>query len=213
MEAVKEANSNPYNLRGGASKPYDLHYDGSECEAIIGGNRFTTVDSGYGTVMVPISVDGVPLLGFILGDGHLLLNLNLFDEFNNLVLRIRNNELVYHPEPWDIELIGRNLIVREAQRKILIDVNFEVPNRIVVKRGRFLCNGVEILVRPDRIFITNNACLLQRGSARNSPGGLIIGRHDTPLGGFMSIPSVSRYLGDRSEALKWAKEVLEQRDA
>lgn len=208
IEQVKQANANPYNLRNGASKPYDLHYEGPECEVLIGGNRFTTKDSGYGTSTVPISVDGIPLIGFVLGDGHLLANLNLFDEFNNLVLRIFNNELIYHPETWDIELIGRNLVIREAQRKILIDVSFEVPNRIIINRGRFLCNGVEILVRPDHILITNNTCLVQKNTAHNCAGGLVIGRHDKPMGGFMCIPTVPRYLGDRSEAIRWAKEMV-----
>lgn len=212
-DAIREANAKPFNLREGISKPYDLHYLGSECEAVIGGNRFTTADAGYGTIMVPLSVDGLPLLGFILTDGHLLLNLNLFDEFNNLVLRINNNELVYHPDPWDIQFVGRNLIVREAHRKLLIDISFEVPNRIVVARGRFLRNGVEVLVRPDHVLITNNAFLISGCSARNCPGGIVIGPHKQELGSMMRIHSVPRYRGDRSDALKWAKEVLGTSDA
>jgi trigger factor len=208
LAEVEQANAQPYNLREGTSKPYDLHYSGTSCEAVIGGNRFTTADAGYGTIMVPVSIDGIPVLGFILGDGHLLLNLNLFDEFNQLVLQIRNNELVYRADAWDIELVGRRLVVREAQRKIFIDIEFEVPNRIVVNRGRFLCNGVEVLVRPDHILVTNNATLISGCSAVNCPGGLVIGPHQKPLGGFMALPSIPRYLGDRTEAIRWAKETL-----
>jgi hypothetical protein len=102
IEAVTQANASPYNLREGTSKPYNLHYSGDECEAVIGSNRFTTQDQGYGTVMIPLLVDGTPLLAFILADGHLLLNLNLYDEYNRLVLRIRNNQLLYSVAPWDI---------------------------------------------------------------------------------------------------------------
>lgn len=210
IEEVRRANADPYNLRTGVSKPYDLHYSGASCEANIGGNTFTTADAGYGTVMVPVSVDGIVLLGFILAEGHLLLNMVLFDESNELVLHIRNNELVYRPDAWDIELIGRQLIVREASRKILIDIVFEVPNRIVIARGRFLCNGVEILVRPDHLLITNNATLLSGCSAINCPGGLLIGRQPQLMGAMMLIQGVPRYLGDRAAALKWAKESLER---
>lgn len=208
-EEVERANADPYNLRVGSSKPYDLHYSGAGCEAVIGGNRFTTEDRGYGTIMVPISVDGIPVLGFLLGDGHLLLNLVLFDEFNRLVLRICNNELVHKPDVWDIELVGRRLVVREGSRQILVDLSFEVPNRIVVNRARFLCNGVEVLVRPDHVLVTNNMTLVSGCTATNCPGGLVLGPHEQQLGGFMAIPSIPRYLGDRKAAEKWARESLE----
>ena len=66
---------------------------------------------------MPIYVDGIPLLAFILGDGHLLLNLDLFDEFNGLVLQMKNNHLTQSVSPWDIRLVGRNLVIREAERK------------------------------------------------------------------------------------------------
>lgn len=210
IEKVKEANAAPYNLRVGTSKPFDLHYEGTECELIIGDNRFTTKDNGYGTVMVPVSVDDIPLIGFILGDGHLLMNLNLFDEFNKLVLRVRNNELIYRPEPWDIELVGRNLIVREAQRKFLIDISFEAPNRIVINKGRLLCNGVEIIIKPDHILITNNSMTIGGCTAMDVSAGLVIGTQAKPLASLISVPKVSRYLGDRSETEKWIKEVLSQ---
>jgi hypothetical protein len=208
LDDVRRANDQPFNLREGNSKPYDLHYEGGSCEAILGGNFFTTQDAGYGTIMVPVSVDNIPLLGFILGDNHLLLNLNLFDESNTLVLRIRNNELVFRPDTWDVQLIGRTLTVREGHRKILIEIEFKVPNKIVINRGRFLCNGVEILIQPDHILVTNNSTLISGCSAMNCPGGLMIGPHDPPLGGFMSLQGVSRYLGDRNAAIKWAKDSL-----
>ena len=75
-EVVREANSNPFNLKKGVSKQYDLHFSGKEAEITIGGNIFTCEDHGYGTAIIPISVDGTPLVGFVLGDRHLLLNLS-----------------------------------------------------------------------------------------------------------------------------------------
>ena len=54
VEMVIEANSSPHNLRSGVSKPYDLHFSGSECEISIGGNRFTARDQGYDTLITPI---------------------------------------------------------------------------------------------------------------------------------------------------------------
>ncbi len=207
-DVVREANENPFNLREGVSKPYDLHFSGTEACIEIGGNSFTCQDQGYGTAMAPISVDGTPLVGLILTDGHFLLNLIIFDEFNSPVLHIKNNQLFYCTDPWDIQLVGTTLIVREAHRKILVEINFQPPNKVVINRGRFLRNGVEILVRPTNILVTNNAMVISRTHAHNCFGGLIIGYHENPIGGFMALQSVPRYLGDRKEALQFERECL-----
>lgn len=207
---VREANKNPYNLRKGVSKPYNLHFSGKEAKVEIGSNSFTCQDHGYGTSIVPISVDGTPLIGIILADGHLLLNLVVFDEFNIPILHIKNNQLFYSTSPWDIQLVGKKLTIREGHGKILFEIEFYPPDKIVINRGRFLRNGVEILVSPSNILITNNSTLLSNCYANNCHGGLIIGHHNESLGGFMSITHLSRYLGDNKEALKFARETLEK---
>lgn len=205
-EIVREANSNPFNLREGVSKPYTLHFSGKCAEVVIGGNSFTCEDEGYGTIMVPISIDGVAMVGLILGDGHLLLNLVAFDEFNVPVLHIKNNQLFYSVAPWDIQLVGTTLTIREAHRKILLEIEFSPPNKVMIKRGRFLRNGVEVLVREENILITNNACYISGCHAHNCHGGLILGHHEKPMSGFMAVQGISRYLGDRKQALRFEKE-------
>lgn len=209
LEKVREANNDPFNHRTGVTKPYDLHYTGKECEAVIGSNGFTTEDQGYETAQIPLCVDEVPLIAFFMADGHLLLNLNLFDEFNNLVLQIRNNQLWYSISPWDIHLVGRNLTIREASRKILIDLTFEVPNKIVVNRGRFLLNGVEIIIRPDHLLVTNSRTRLSGMTVHRVPFGLVIGRLPAQVGCCIYLKDVPRYLGDNSETLRWAKDNFE----
>jgi trigger factor len=92
-QVVREANADPFNLREGVSKPYTLHFSETEAEIIVGSNSFTCKEQGYGTSIVPVSVDGTPLIGLIIADGHLLLNLIVFDEFNKPVLHIKNNQL------------------------------------------------------------------------------------------------------------------------
>jgi trigger factor len=205
---VESANQDPFNFRTGVSHPYDLHYAGSECEAVIGSNRFTTADQGYGTLMVPVSIDDIPLVGFVLGDGHLLLHLNLFDDTNRLILQIQNNRLSYVPDTWDIQLTGRQLIVRDAPRRILVDIEFEVPNRIHINRGRFLCNGVEVLVRPDHVLVTNNAALFSGNTVIGGMRGIAIGPHRTPLPAAIALESVSRYQHDPKAAIAWAREMM-----
>jgi hypothetical protein len=209
---IEAANNNPFNLRAAVSKPYDLHYSGNECEIVIGNSSFSTKDGGYGTILVPVSVDGTPLLAFVLGDGHLLLNLNVFDEYNELVLQIKNNQLLQSTAAWDIDLVGRNLLVREAQRKILIDISFEPPNRIVVNRGRFLRNGVEILIRPDKIVIVNNNATFSGFHMKNFPAGIVIGPHERPLPAIVAMQHVPRYIHDKKLVEDWITDVFDKPD-
>lgn len=207
-EVVEEANKNPFNLRKGVEKPYDLHFRGGEAEIIIGGNSFTCKDQGYGTVMIPISVDGTPLIGFLLTDGHLLLNMVVFNEFNVPVMHIKNNQLFQSTIPWDIQLVGTCLTIREGKGDILIEIIFNPPNKITINRGRFLRNGVEIIVRSTNILIVNNASFISGCSAHNCSGGLIIGHHENKIGGFMAIEGVSRLNRNLEAALKFEKECL-----
>lgn len=207
-EAVRAANADPYNLREGTSKPYALHFSGAEATVEIGGNTFTCQDQGHGTQMIPLMIDNTPLVGIILSDGHFLLNVVIFDEFNVPVLQIKNNQLVYSTEPWDIQLVATTLTLREKAGKILIEFVFTPPSKVQVVRGRFLRNGVEVLVRPDNILITNNRGFISGCSAHNCHGGLIIGHMENPIGGFMTMRGVPRYLGDRREALAFEKQCL-----
>jgi hypothetical protein len=211
-EAVREANADPFNLREGVSRPYSLHFAGKQAEVVIGGNSFTCEDQGYGTAMIPISIDGVALVGLILGDGHLLLNLVAFDECNVPVLHIKNNQLLYSTSPWDIQLVGTTLTIREAHRQILLEIEFSPPDKVTVTRGRFLRNGVEVLVRPQNILITNNATYISGCHANNCYGGLILGHHERPMSGFMSVQGIPRYLGDRRAALQFEKESQQRHD-
>ena len=208
LAAVRAANDEPFNLKEGTSRPYALHFSGTEALVTIGGNRFTCSDQGYGTAMTPVSVDGIPLVALLIADGHLLLNVVAFNEFNEPVLRIKNNQLLYSTSPWDIQLVGTKLTIREGHGKILIEIRFSPPNEVHVLRGRLLCNGVEVLIRPSHILVTNNASMVSGCSAVNCYGGLIIGHHTRPMSGFMAMGGVPRYLGDRRAALEFERECL-----
>lgn len=129
------------------------------------------------------------------------------------MLHIKKNQLIYSTSPWDIQLVGKKLTIREAHKKILFEIEFFPPNRVVINRGHLLRNGVEILIRPSNILVTNNSTLLSDCHAHNCYGGLIIGYHDKPVGGFMALQSVPRYLGDRTEALRFEKESLQRMES
>jgi len=208
-EKVQIANLKPYNLQTGCCSPLDLHFEGQSCEFSIGGNTFTSsIGEGDFAQSIPVLIDGVPLVGFVLQDNHLLLNVNLFDEFNQSILRIINNQLSYSVSPWDIKLVGRHLTIRERARELFIKMTFVPPNKVIMDQGRLLFNGVEILIYEDHILVTNNNTLISGCTAHNCHGGLIIGPNKESIGGFMNISNVSRYLGDNRKSIKWAKSVM-----
>jgi len=205
---VYDANSNPFNLRKGVSKPYNFHFSGTEASVNIGNNHFTCADNGYGSQCIPLIIDSTPLIAFILADGHLLLNLVIYNEFNVPVLHIKNNHLLYTTIPWDITLIGTTLTIREAHKKILVEIEFNPPNKITINRGRLLFNGIEILIGPKHCLITNNNTFLSGNKAFNTIAGFVLGHNPSAPPAMLNISNLPRYLGDNKESLAFQKEAL-----
>lgn len=91
-ERVRAANAAPFNLQTGETTAWKLHYAGSRCEAIIGGNQFSAATIDGDQVLVPLMIDGETLILFRVEGGHLLLSLSVCDERNEPVLLIEDNE-------------------------------------------------------------------------------------------------------------------------
>lgn len=191
-EIVIEANKNPFNLRENVSKPYDLYYSGETAIVYIGNNGFSCKNHGYGTELYPLVIDNIPVVGFILGDNHLLLNVIIFDEFNLPVLHIKNNQLFYSTSPWDIQLVGTKLTIREAERKILIEFIFEPPNKVTITRGRFLLNGIEVIIKDGGINVTNGP-IIRNIRLHGINGGIILGQNNYGINGLFSNDKINRY--------------------
>jgi hypothetical protein len=208
-DQVAAANAAPYNLTAGASKPYDLHFAGSRCEIVIGTNRAVADPLPGGAAMCALMIDGVSMAHFRVSDDHLLLSLRVFDEVNRLVLLVIDNQLVYSMAPWDIELVGRKLVVREAAGRILADIEFDpTGGKIVVDRGRFLLNGVELLVTPRYALVTNNRLLFSRNQIMGGTFALVVGPMAVEVPCAVRIPQIPRYLGDSDAAKRWADEQM-----
>lgn len=182
-EQVARADSDPVNVRNGITSPYGLHFEGGGCDILVGGNCFTThLRSPDGSVLLPISIDDLDLVGFIISpDGQLLLWMNVFDEYNLRTLTITDNVLVMSSRPWDIDFRGGTLTIREGLGEILLEVVLKPPSRIEIPRARLLCNGLEVLVRPTGIFIANSRTTISNCRLEGQIG-LQLGRNDRNLG-------------------------------
>lgn len=189
-EKVFEANEAPYNLRQGVSKPYELYYDGEDAEINIGSNILKCVIDAASDVnqFAALIIDAIPIVGFIFQDGHLLLNLVVYNEFNQLVLHIKNNRLLYSVDLWDVELRGKVLTIRNGSGVILIEIGFEPPKRINILRGSFMLNGVKVNISNGGIEING---LSYKDNFIQASAGIVLGLPRFP--GAIGIPHISRY--------------------
>lgn len=193
-EIVVEANRNPYNLQNGVSKPYNLHYHGNEAKVELGNSFHTFKSDNANFQLIPLIIDSIPLVKFNFIDNHLLLNLQCLNEYNEPILIIEDNQLLYSVSPWDITLAGRILTIREASRKILIELEFNPPNKVSIKKGRFLCNGIELILKNNGdFFLVNNGNTISGMCGENKPAGLKIGYNPFSLPGIINIKGVKRY--------------------
>jgi hypothetical protein len=136
---------------------------------------------------------------FNLTDGHLLLSVALFDQFNRRTLSIDKNQLIYTVDHWDIEFMGRTLIIRAGHGDVFIDMTFDPPNIVRFNRGRILYNGVEILLAKDYAWLSNAQAIIS-GNYFEGSFGVVIGTQDLPAPGALRISNVNRYLGKTPRA-------------
>lgn len=212
-DQISQANSKPYNVEHGVSTPYGIHFEGLSFDCVIGGNRFSSRlrDDQDASSMIALSVDDSDLAQFhIDSSGKLFLNASIFDERNLPILIIRENELTYRTATWDVEFQARTLIVREAIRKILVEIELIPPRAVVISRARLLCNGVEILVRTSHLFVVNSQTILMGCSAVDCDVGLQLGRNHRGLcAGFSIDPAaLSRYPMPEAEVRRRERQAL-----
>jgi trigger factor len=212
-KAVIAADSDPHNLQQGISKRHLMHYSGGECFVELGGGLFSRKYDGPGTVCSVICIDGLNMLGFTMDAGELLLTVNLFDQYGNKVLVIDQNELVYSIQPWDIRFEGNHLTINLGNRDILVRLRFDVPDRVVVEKGQFMHNGVDVVVKEEYAAVVNNKLIVGSNMVDGAQWGLVVGRKPGPGMAFCvcDVPTEYRYsagaysVDDRRELDRWFK--------
>lgn len=207
---VAADNANPFNLRTGVSPPYHLHFQGAtECAVNLGSNIFWAANQGDGTLLVPVWIDGVPLIAFRFVDQHLLLTVHIFDEFNNLILHVKDNQLVFAPTPWDIEFVGKRITLREAARKILVEIEFDPPNKVTIPRARLLLNGAQVFVRPTEVVVPAGASRLTLQECINAANAaVVIGQRPRGVMSLWHRPHVPRYATVNTDQDVWLTEMF-----
>ena len=99
---------------------------------------------------------------------------SLFNEANELLVQIEDNELVFSTAPWDVELVGQTLTIRSGAGDIFVRMRFEPPSGLILDRAKIFRNGLGLEVTPDEIALANNGTL-SGGYAENQIIGLAVG--------------------------------------
>ena len=198
-EQVAKANKNPFNLREGSSKPYDLHFDGEHGTVVLADNIFTNhsliqqYEGVHWPFCVPVLVDGIPLIGLRVEDGRLLFAMEVYNEFNEKILAIYDNQMIYSVGIWDVTLVGKVLTIREGQRDVILQLEFRPPSEIAINKAKLRCNGVTIEVEKDHFVINGNRTGERAGNALSSLVGISVGPTYRFPRGAWPIDRVDRY--------------------
>lgn len=195
---VAAAHALPYNVQMEESYPYGLHYEGASCEALVGSNKIVWPELVDGSVVAGILIDDTPIIGFAVDEGRLLLTVQLLNDANELLLQIVESELTFSMSSWDVEFAGNRLTIRHAPEDIFVKLAFEPPYRVVIDRGRFWRNGVELKVTPQELLIAGG---IQMAGVEisNCPVGMLIGEDKLGVGAGFFMPAPARQSFQYSE--------------
>jgi hypothetical protein len=157
IDSVRLANANPISLRKNSSSPYFYPIQPDDIKIRIGTNHFYFDKDSTTNQMIVISIASLPIVWFNFEDGHLLLNLSIYDENNDLALSIRDNEMIYTAKSWDIEFVGTTLTIRSALRKITLVLDVSAEKKLIsIDRALLTYDGYELIIDSDGIRTPHN---------------------------------------------------------
>ena len=106
-------------------------------------------DSAAAGVVV-LSVQSERIIWLNFQQENLLLNLSLYDQKGKQIVRIRDNELVYSTDPWDITFVGNTVRIQAQARDTLLSLKFD-PNADVISfnEAKLRFAGYEVLIDKD----------------------------------------------------------------
>lgn len=144
VDEQRKWKTQPFNIQNGSASGKILTMP-AQTDIALGGNYFLT----NGAL---IRVEGEPLIATTYEDGILLLSVNLYDQEDNLVSVLEENEWVANASlPWDIQAGYKKLKIRQADRKILISIDASSPH--VSINGELWRKGERIELKKDGIRI------------------------------------------------------------
>jgi trigger factor len=175
-DTVKSKDARPFNRDHSATDTIWMHCGGS-CEVVLGNNlvEITNLSSAAALVM-----DGNPICFMKKEDDHWLLNLTIYDENDQPILAVRNNELMYRiVDIQDVDYKGGVFTIFRKD-KICFRAAFKPP-KFEILEAETWWNGIHLSVTCNGLSI-NGRPALNNCKAMNCSVGFIIGRDPCSLG-------------------------------
>lgn len=156
LESYKKHCEAPLNIQNGISTPYGLNFSGQNMQFILDTCTLIIEDLNLeGDELTPLIINDERIISFRFFDGQLLLTIKLYDNENNLILAIIDNEMIYGTDNWDVEFVGNNLKLREAKRKIIFDIDILPPGTVKINQGNFYKDNYELIVNDGKMVSKN----------------------------------------------------------
>ncbi|MFO1535590.1 MAG: HNH endonuclease signature motif containing protein [Thermoplasmatota archaeon] len=144
----RQAKANPYNREHGLVSG-QLAVEQKQLTVLLGSNTYINTP-------ILLEINSRPIVAMSLGPkGTLLLDLDLYGKDGNLVARVSKNEWEARADStWDIEFRYRWLRLREAQRKISLEI--DATKSTVEIRAYLWFKGQPIRLGPKKTVLGGN---------------------------------------------------------
>ncbi len=206
LDDVRNADKNPFNKSAAVSPAYALHYSGSTCKMIIGGNEFMRDSMVDGLPFTAITIDRRPLLAFTVEGDRLCLTLQAFDNDDRRILWIDRNELRYSPKAWDIRFEGTTFSIRNGHGDFVAEIVFTPPGKVEITRGLFCYRGLVVIVKPHLLCYANKRQVFQRCAFANCDTAISVGTLVETGVRMIHLPEANRGGVDPHAVEKWLRQ-------
>jgi trigger factor len=139
------ANANPKNRDRELTEKCSIGLvDAAQFAPFYAGQSYFLYHVNSGTLLHCVTVDGEPVIGLVVEDGVLLLNLVLHNLTGSVALISDRGEVAVSTENWDYRLEGTTLSIRSTPGDIVVELVYK-PYGIWLKRGHFVGQKGSIL--------------------------------------------------------------------
>ncbi len=162
-EKIIEKNNKPYNITNGHTSKegiFTFLKNINKAQICVATNKFNFTFSKDSNTFHFIEVSGTPLLSVKKIENEYFMNVLLCDKNNNLVLEIKENELIHSIDIYDAKYEGSHLIVKKDKNNILIDIEFKADGIINVNKAHMFYGGREIYADGKNLLVNSTSILL-----------------------------------------------------
>ncbi|MUV57471.1 HNH endonuclease [Halogeometricum sp. CBA1124] len=145
-DQLYEYKENPHNSQ---KVEYEFFFESGNPYLKLAGNYFQVTEDRRMTIL---EVEGESLFDIGFRNGILTYDLTLYDEDDNLMAEIKENEwIAYTDEVWDMEYRKNKFSIWHEPRDIGLKLEYSSDDDLVALQGSFYHSGVRIEAKPSGI--------------------------------------------------------------